>query len=247
MLKRKISLYDDDDDDDLVETPPKKIETKNDGNENSKKTTDSSNNAVSSSNNDVNKQTKQFLSSTSVNHNKGYTTAAIAWRKGEREEMQDRHLVADRLLVDLCDDIKTSSLFALFDGHAGKLAAEFCEKNFATKFRQFCAKCLSANKDMSVMEKAMKKIFIDTYKSIDEDFLKEARSRKPTPLKDGTTATTLFLLNQVLYCANIGDSKAVVCRKKPDSETVSPIQITFDHSPLNFEERTRIQKAGGNV
>lgn len=33
------------------------------------------------------------------------------------------------------------------------------------------------------------------------------RCRRPT-WKDGTTATTIFLLNSTVYCANIGDSRA---------------------------------------
>lgn len=32
--------------------------------------------------------------------------------------------------------------------------------------------------------------------------------RKPF-LKDGTTATTLLILNDIIYCANIGDSKVL--------------------------------------
>lgn len=110
----------------------------------------------------------------------------------------------------------------------------------------------------------MKKIFTDTYKAVDDEFLKEAKKSRPT-LKDGTTATTLLLLNDVLYCANIGDSKvcfwrlvvcfilllfiqAVVCRQKSGTDEKNlAMQITVDHSPLAFNERMRIQKAGGTV
>lgn len=41
--------------------------------------------------------------------------------------------------------------------------------------------------------------------------------------------------------------KAILCRKKADSNELQAIQLTADHSPINFEERSRIQKAGGSV
>ena len=59
------------------------------------------------------------------------------------------------------------------------------------------------------IERSMKKILVESYKSIDDEFLLEARKHKPV-LKDGTTATTLLLLNKVFYCANVGDSKVRV-------------------------------------
>jgi integrin-linked kinase-associated serine/threonine phosphatase 2C len=92
----------------------------------------------------------------------------------------------------------------------------------------------------------MKKIFIETYKKIDDTFLIEARREKP-PLRDGSTSSTLFILNNTIYSANIGDSQAIVCRKKADNDDLSAIQLTADHSCINFEERSRIQKAGGSV
>ncbi|KJH51907.1 hypothetical protein DICVIV_01888 [Dictyocaulus viviparus] len=38
---------------------------------------------------------------------------------------------------------------------------------------------------------------------------------------------------------------AIVCRRKDAS--VLPIELTVDHSPTMYEERMRIQKAGGTV
>lgn len=142
--------------------------------------------------------------------------------------------------------LSRSALFALFDGHAGKLAAEYCASHLPNRLSATCFKYSKPAKDLASIEKAMKKIFIETYKTVDDEFLKEARKHRPT-LKDGTTATTLLLLNDVLYCANIGDSRAVVCRYKPQSKETLAMQITVDHSPIIFNERMRIQKAGGTV
>uniref|UniRef100_A0A1I7U9W9 PPM-type phosphatase domain-containing protein n=1 Tax=Caenorhabditis tropicalis TaxID=1561998 RepID=A0A1I7U9W9_9PELO len=64
--------------------------------------------------------------------------------------------------------------------------------------------------------------------------------------KDGTTATTMVILNNVIYVANIGDSKAVVARKKEDG-SFAPVCLTADHNPMAHDERMRIQKTGAVV
>jgi len=92
----------------------------------------------------------------------------------------------------------------------------------------------------------MKRIFADAYKSCDDEYLQRASSAKPS-WKDGTTATTVLLLNNTLYVANVGDSRAIVCRHKPIEDTCVPLVLTKDHNPQQFDERMRIQKVGGNV
>uniref|UniRef100_A0AC35G1Z3 PPM-type phosphatase domain-containing protein n=1 Tax=Panagrolaimus sp. PS1159 TaxID=55785 RepID=A0AC35G1Z3_9BILA len=104
----------------------------------------------------------------------------------------------------------------------------------------------SPTNELSTLEKSMKKIFIDTFKAVDEEFLQIAKSTSPF-LKDGSTVTVLFLLNNVLYISNVGDSRGVLCRKKPEDSSYIPLVLTVDHSPMLFEERTRIQKCGGFV
>ncbi|KAI1727320.1 protein phosphatase 2C domain-containing protein [Ditylenchus destructor] len=183
--------------------------------------------------------------------------SAYSSRKGERDEMQDRHVIVESFALleqsssDAVVDIKSQNLvrsafFALFDGHGGKLASEFCANHFAVRLSAACIKYSMPAKDVASVERSMKKIFTDTYKAIDDEFLKEARRQRP-PLKDGSTATTILLINDVLYCANIGDSKAVVCRYKTETKETVAMQITIDHSPIHFNERMRIQKAGGIV
>lgn len=51
----------------------------------------------------------------------------------------------------------------------------------------------------------------------------------------------------MLYAANVGDSRAVLCRKHSDSDECIALPLTVDHSPMMYDERMRIQKAGGFV
>lgn len=94
--------------------------------------------------------------------------------------------------------------------------------------------------------KELKKTFIDTFKKTDEDFLKEATKSKP-PWKDGTTAILILILNDIMFIANIGDSQAVLCRYKEEQKSCIPVPLSTPHNPSLYEERMRIQKAGGHV
>ncbi|VBB34290.1 unnamed protein product [Acanthocheilonema viteae] len=170
--------------------------------------------------------------------------SVCGWRKGERQDMQDAHVRLDHFGFTSICNIQRSAFYAIFDGHAGRRAADFAAERLPPKLKRK----LEAYSDFASLEKGIKKCFIDTYKQIDEQFLVEARRTRPS-WKDGTTATTIVLINNIIYCANIGDSKAVVCRSKSGTEEAKDVamQLTVDHSPLHFEERMRIQKAGGNV
>ena len=54
----------------------------------------------------------------------------------------------------------------------------------------------------------------------------------------GTTACVLLVTKDSIYCANIGDSRAVLCsfgKAEP---------LSYDHKPQNDEELERIEKSG---
>ncbi|XP_041378111.1 integrin-linked kinase-associated serine/threonine phosphatase 2C-like [Gigantopelta aegis] len=171
---------------------------------------------------------------------KGY----VADRRGEREEMQDAHVLVDNFLdefQDLHPSIHHLSLYCVFDGHGGSRASRFASESLRVNLRTYFPKG-----DVDSVEKEMKKCFIDAFKKTDEDFLKNAAKSKPS-WKDGTTAVVVLVVNDTLFIANLGDSKAVLCRYKPDQDKCVPIPLSADHSPSLYEERMRIQKTGGHV
>lgn len=98
----------------------------------------------------------------------------------------------------------------------------------------------TANKDREI-----KKCLTDAYKKTDEEFLVEASKASPV-WKDGSTAVTALVVDDVLYVANLGDSRALLCRCSDNGKT-SVVSLSKDHSPSQYEERMRIQKAGGTV
>ncbi|XP_074655695.1 integrin-linked kinase-associated serine/threonine phosphatase 2C-like [Tubulanus polymorphus] len=163
--------------------------------------------------------------------------------QGERDEMQDSHVIIDDFkpqVIRSNHDVSRLSFYAVYDGHGGKRASNYAAKHLHINLTEKFPKG-----DLTQLEKDMKKCMLEVYKKTDEEFLKEAAKQKPQ-WKDGSTATTVLLVNDTLYIANIGDSTAVLCRQNDVKETI-PITLTKDHSPIAYEERQRIQKAGGTV
>ncbi|XP_075773983.1 integrin-linked kinase-associated serine/threonine phosphatase 2C isoform X5 [Pelodiscus sinensis] len=185
---------------------------------------------------------------------KGY----MAERKGEREEMQDAHVILNDITEEcspLPPQITRVSYFAVFDGHGGVRASKFAAQNL----HQNLIKKFPKGEVVSV-EKTVKRCLLDSFKHTDEEFLKQASSQKPA-WKDGSTATCVLAVDNILYIANLGDSRslnittyegflsaqAILCRYNEESQKHTALSLSKEHNPTQYEERMRIQKAGGNV
>ncbi|XP_042371413.1 integrin-linked kinase-associated serine/threonine phosphatase 2C [Plectropomus leopardus] len=102
---------------------------------------------------------------------KGY----VAARRGERDEMQDAHVLLPDMsgcLSALPGQVSRVSYFAVFDGHGGarasRFAAEHLHHNLAKKF---------PSGETENLDKLIKKCLMDTFRQTDEDFLKKASSQ----------------------------------------------------------------------
>ncbi|XP_036928802.1 integrin-linked kinase-associated serine/threonine phosphatase 2C isoform X2 [Acanthopagrus latus] len=173
----------------------------------------------------------------------------VAARRGEREEMQDAHVLLPDMsscLSALPGQVSRVSYFAVFDGHGGarasRFAAENLHYNLAKKF---------PSGETENLDKLVKKCLLDTFRLTDEEFLKKASSQKPA-WKDGTTATCLLVVDDMVYVANLGDSRAVLCRMEvaggaDGQRRAVTLALSKEHNPTIYEERMRIQRAGGTV
>ena len=59
----------------------------------------------------------------------------------------------------------------------------------------------------------------------------------------GCTAVLAVIANKKLYVANVGDSRAILIREKPD-RTLYAEQLSVDHSVENEEELSRLEALG---
>ncbi len=144
---------------------------------------------------------------------------------GYRQSMEDACTIVQHLnIAPLCvPDLSPQSFFGVFDGHGGISASHYLAQTLHVNVAH---SLLDASTDMfkildevapsSVYDdaKSMKeldKVVIQALKGAfaktDEDFL--ASSQNP---QHGSTATTALVIGKRLYCANVGDSRTMICR-----------------------------------
>ena len=110
-------------------------------------------------------------------------------------------------------------------GHGGIHAAEFVKANLYNTLLahpKFPADPVAAT--------------VESYEAIDAQYCSLGANRD-----DGCTAVTALVQGSRLIVANVGDSRAILCRAG------RAIQLSIDHKPNAKEERQRVERAGGVV
>ncbi|KAL1459198.1 hypothetical protein WDU94_011205 [Cyamophila willieti] len=142
--------------------------------------------------------------------------------QGWRSNMEDHH----NLILNLPDDPK-AAFFAVYDGHGGSSIAEYAKNHLHKHIVR------RSEYERSIVE-AMEDGFLD---------IDQTMKGKPTLNGNecGSTAICILIKNNLLYCANVGDSRAIACV----NGVVHP--LSQDHKPTNAKEKKRILAAGGTV
>lgn len=152
----------------------------------------------------------------------------LAWgysaMQGWRPTMEDAFL-ATPAIDD--DGWSGTAAFGVMDGHGGDRVARFCERHLLEEVSK------GNHQDVSAA-------LVDAFHRMDE-LLGDRHLIEEDAHCAGCTANLCCVLQNVIVCANAGDSRAVLCRGG------RAIPLSQDHKPNNPEERTRIKKAGGRV
>jgi protein phosphatase 2C family protein 2/3 len=150
---------------------------------------------------------------------------------GHRDYMEDRANALLELPGCEKDSGHHASFFGVFDGHGGYQVADLVARGLP----KLVGSQLIQDKDpASAIEEA--------FATADEELLSGSKSAFDMI---GTTAIVTVAQRgedgkvQKLYCANCGDSRAVLCRSG------EALDISEDHKPTNPSEEERILKAGG--
>ncbi|XP_061353070.1 probable protein phosphatase 2C 8 isoform X2 [Gastrolobium bilobum] len=172
--------------------------------------------------------------------------ADAAEDKGSRHTMEDACVVLLDASLDYPGNLRCAH-FAIYDGHGGRLAAEYAQKHLH-------GNVLSAGLPRELLDvKAAKKSILDGFRKTDEALLQESAEGG---WQDGATAVCVWVLGQKVFVANVGDAKAVLARStitdgfQDHSDGVPALKaivLTREHKPIFPQERARIQKAGGVV
>lgn len=146
--------------------------------------------------------------------------------------------------------LSNSGLFGVLDGHGG-VSAAFLGRPLLEKYFQYFLD-QETKKDQTILnvKNAFRLAFRYTQSQITEpNFTWRAKSRLkinvdyPNSDCSGATACLVYIdaINNRFYCANVGDSRAILCRER------DTIALSRDHKPTLPEEIKRIEKCGGYV
>ena len=62
----------------------------------------------------------------------------------------------------------------------------------------------------------------------------------------GTTAISVLIIDDVMYCSNVGDSRAILISKEPSGKSyITP--LSDDQTPFRKDERERVKKFGARI
>eukprot|EP00916_Digyalum_oweni_P005536 GHVL01009672.1.p1 GENE.GHVL01009672.1~~GHVL01009672.1.p1 ORF type:complete len:299 (+),score=51.57 GHVL01009672.1:226-1122(+) len=155
--------------------------------------------------------------------------AAFGWAEAQgcRAEMEDGFT-----LIDCFGGFDNDSLFSLFDGHGGRDVVEYLCRSFPFAVLRELRKHSS-----SQIKEALKDAFVNC----DNNMMKEGIRTS------GATACVIFSHQRqgvsVIYCAHVGDARAVLCR---DSVAIRLTSMS-DHKATDAHESKRINDMGGSV
>lgn len=141
--------------------------------------------------------------------------------------------------------------FCVLDGHSGSL----CVDALMDWLPRNLQKCLAAKP--SLTEETLRQAVTEACVLTDDEFLAKARERE---VLDGSTMIICLIYQDEgrlaadgtrgrgpcrLLLANLGDSRAVLCRSQ--GGRLSAVRLTDDHKPGRADERRRIEAKGGVV
>jgi serine/threonine protein phosphatase PrpC len=147
--------------------------------------------------------------------------------QGKRPNMEDDEIVIE----PFAKEAKTG-FFALYDGHGGRATVNFVVKVLHMNLEQQ----LLRHPDKPIRD-AWKEAYLIT----------DGQLRRQNILQSGSTSVSCIIRPDTttgkrwLYTANVGDSRAVLCRGS------KAIRLTVDHKASVPEEQKRISDAGGFI
>lgn len=156
------------------------------------------------------------------------TAFGLCTMQGWRMSMEDSHITEMNIASQSSKD--HIAFYTVFDGHGGSSVAQFCGEK--------CAAILQRQENFK--NGKLSQALIDAFLATDEDLLKDPVLRND---HSGCTATTILIskLQQLLICANSGDSRTVLSTKG------NAKALSYDHKPTLASEKSRIIAAKGFV
>jgi protein phosphatase 2C family protein 2/3 len=121
------------------------------------------------------------------------------------------------------------SYLALFDGHGGSSCGNFLRDNLHNYI-------IKENNFLENIEQSL----INSFEKAENDFLKIAKENND---KSGSCALVCLIIDNYLYIANCGDSRAIISLNSGKEIKI----LNTIHRPYNKSEKNRILENGGRI
>lgn len=170
-----------------------------------------------------------------------YNTGIIA-APGRRGNMEDSFVIIQDLRIH---PLLTVSIYGVLDGHGGDWCAIFIRERFEDEMRKNLLDVKDGiyGVERESLNQCISKALCKTFHNIDEDFFEERCLNSI-----GSTASIVVIVGKHIFCANVGDSRAVLSRQG------TAVNLSLDHKaeskndvPSRPDEVARIEKAGGQI
>lgn len=130
-------------------------------------------------------------------------------------------------------DALKQALFLVLDGHGeqGDLISEFVMRQLVVS--------LEKHDDLDA----------DPVEALKDTFTRTNTALMLAPVNymtSGTTVTSVYMRDKTMYCANCGDSRTVLAKRRPGG-ALAAIDLSRDHKPDDPEEKARIEEWGGHI
>jgi len=175
----------------------------------------------------------------------------VCLRQGVREDMEDACSVVPKA--------RCGYFFAsVFDGHGGAAAGAILSRSLYAAFSQAIdadpRRVVSpVSRELAESESAAVSCPVHltppltlAYQQADTELISQLAQLPDPECYSGTTATSVLVRNDRIVCANVGDSRAVLCRGGKAFD-LSKEHRVYGNGQLAKEETMRIAQAGGWV
>lgn len=158
--------------------------------------------------------------------------------QGLRESNEDQHVYFINLNGKE-KNINNINFVGVFDGHGGKTVSSFLKKNIPKQFAK------PTNSNTYSNSASTSKLLNNIFNKVEE----KLENKHPRAVNyTGSTALCGIISKhnnfdkKILWIANVGDSRAVMCNYKDEA-----IQLSQDHKPNSILEKKRIEQLGGKI
>ncbi|CAN0897180.1 Probable protein phosphatase 2C 73 [Linum grandiflorum] len=177
--------------------------------------------------------------------------ASLFSKRGEKGVNQDCFIVWEEFG---CQEDMT--FYGIFDGHGpwGHFVAKKVRETLPSYLLSNWQETLAAEASLVDLDpkefdgeklhrfNIWKHSYLKTFAAVDQEL--EQQHGRIDSFYSGTTALTL---GELIYVANVGDSRAVLATESEDRGSLVPLQLTVDFKPTLPEEAERILECKGRV